>query len=198
VEAFNQSLFLLINAPAHPAALVLTVAVFLAQYAVLAIPAAFVVAWLRGGEATREALLLATFTVVVGLLLGYVIGAIWPHPRPFAIGLGHTHLEHVADASFPSDHLTLIWAVAFSFLLDRRTRIVGYLLAFLGLPVAVARIYLGVHFPFDMAGAAAVAAFSAWLCRREAHWLVKPVLPWTLMAYRRLFGPLIRRRWVAE
>jgi len=48
------------------------------------------------------------------------------------------------------------------------------------------------------ASAGAAAAFSAWLCRREAHWLVKPVLPWTVMACRRLFGPLIRRRWVAE
>jgi len=48
------------------------------------------------------------------------------------------------------------------------------------------------------APAGTVAAFSTWPCRREAHWLVKPVLPWTVMACRRLFGPLIRRRWVAE
>lgn len=198
MEAFNESLFSLINAPAHPGAFELAIAMFFAKYAVLAIPAGFVIAWLRGGEATRKALLLATFAVVTGLLTSHLIGAIWPHPRPFAIGLGYTHLEHAADASFPSDHLTLVWAVAFSLLLDSRTRLAGIALAILGLPVAAARIYLGVHFPLDMAGAAAVAAFSACLCRREAFWLVEPLFPWTLVAYRWLFGPLIRRHWVAE
>lgn len=33
------------------------------------------------------------------------------------IGLGHTLITHAADSSFPSDHLTLLWAVAFSFLM---------------------------------------------------------------------------------
>ena len=198
MEAFNASLFLLINAPAHPGAIELAIAVFFAKYAVLAIPAGFVVAWLRGGESTRKALLLATIAVIAGLMTSHAIGAIWPHARPFAVGLGHTHLEHAADASFPSDHLTLVWAVAFSLLFNRATRVAGIALAIFGLPVAAARIYLGVHFPLDMAGAAAVAALSAGLCRRGAHWLVEPLFPWTLMAYRRLFAPLIRRRWVAE
>ena len=47
-------------------------------------------------------------------------------------------------------------------------------LALLGLPMAWARIYLGVHFPLDMVGAALVAVLSAWLCFREERWFVEP------------------------
>ena len=91
------------------------------------------------------------------------------------IGLGNTLIPHVADSSFPSDHLTLLWAVALSFLMHQRPRFAGVFLALLGLPMAWARIYLGVHFLLDMLGAALVAGISAWLCFREEKWFVAPL-----------------------
>ncbi len=198
MEELNHSLFLLMNAPAHPGAGELAVAVLLAKYLVLVIPAGFVIAWLRGGETTRKALLLATFAAVAGLLTSHAIGWIWPHPRPFVIGLGHTHMHHAADPSFPSDHLTLLWSVAFSLLLDARTRVAGIALSLLGLPIASARIYLGAHFPIDMAGAALVALFSACVCRLNESTLVDLLFGPLQTAYRDVFGPLIRRGWVAD
>lgn len=198
MEELNHWLCLLMNAPAHPGAGELAVAVFLAKYLVLVIPEGFVIAWLRGGETTRKALLLATFAAVTGLLISHAIGWIWPHPRPFVIGLGHTHMHHAADASFPSDHLTLLWSVAFSLLLDARTRVAGIALSLLGIPIASARIYLGVHFPIDMAGAALVALFSACGCRLIESSLVDRVFPSINTSYRTIFRSLIRRGWVAE
>lgn len=114
------------------------------------------------------------------------------------LDLGNTLIPHAADSSFPSDHLTLLWAVAFSFLMHRRPRWAGLLLAVLGLPVAWARIYLGVHFPLDMLGAAIVAALSAWLCLREERRFIEPVFRWTSAIYRRIFAVLIRRGWVLK
>ena len=198
MEEFNQSLFLLINAPAHPAAAVLVLAKLCAKYLILLMPLTLLVGWLRGTEGTRKLMLEAAVCAVLALLIAQVIGLVWPHPRPFMIGLGHQFLPHVADSSFPSDHLTLMWSVGFSLLLHAESRAAGALLALLGLPAAWARIYLGVHFPLDMAGAAVVVASSAWLCLRQAHWVVVPVLPWMTATYRRLFAPLIRRGWVAE
>ena len=85
---------------------------------------------------------------------------------PLLIGLDHTLIPHVADSSFSRDHSTLWWAIAFGLVLQRGSRVVGVALALLGVPIAWARIHLGVHFPFDMLGAGALALFSAWLTAR--------------------------------
>ncbi|HXE21660.1 MAG TPA: undecaprenyl-diphosphatase [Rhodoferax sp.] len=198
MEAFNHSLFLLINAPSHPGTIVLMLARLSAKYLILLMPLTLLVGWLRGGERIRKLMLEAAISALLALLVAQIIGVVWPHPRPFMIGLGHQFLPHVADSSFPSDHLTLMWSVGFSLLLHAESRAAGALLAVLGLPVAWARIYLGVHFPLDMAGAALVAALCAWLCLRQARWIVEPVFPWITAVYRRLFAALIRRGWVLE
>ncbi|MBU6503086.1 MAG: undecaprenyl-diphosphatase [Burkholderiales bacterium] len=198
MEAFNHSLFLLINAPAHPGAAVLMLARLSAKYLILLMPLTLLLGWLRGGERIRKLMLEAAICALLALLVAQIIGMVWPHPRPFMIGLGHQFLPHVADSSFPSDHLTLMWSVSFSLLLHVESRAAGALLAILGLPIAWARVYLGVHFPLDMAGAALVAALSAWLCLRQARWIVEPVFPWMTTVYRRLFAALIRRGWVLE
>ena len=198
MEALNHSLFLLINASAHPNALMLAFAKVMAEYVIWLIPAIVGIGWLRGNEHTRKVLLEATASGMAGLLINQLIGVAWQHPRPFMIGLGNTFISHVADSSFPSDHLTLFWAVAFSFLLHRSPRMAGLALAFLGLPVAWARIYLGVHFPFDMAGAAVVAILSAWLAFREAKWVIPPVYRAAIRLHRRLFRRLILRGWVVQ
>lgn len=194
----NEYLFLVLNASADPDAGVLWLAKFLADYALWLVPLALTAGWLRGSEHTRKCMLEATASGLAGLLINQVVGLVWQHPRPFMMGLGHQLIPHVADSSFPSDHLTLLWAVAFSFLMHKRFRPAGALLAVLGVPVAWARIYLGVHFPMDMAGAALVAGLSAWLCMRGQRWLAGPIFDWTTSAYRLFFAPLIRRGWVRE
>ena len=198
MEEFNQSLFLLINAPAHPATVVLVLAKLFAQYLILLMPLTLLVGWLRGSERTRKLMLEAAASAVLALLTAQIIGMLWPHPRPFMIGLGHQLIAHRPNSSFPSDHLTLMWSVGFSLLLHAESRAAGALLTLLGLPIAWARIYLGIHFPLDMAGAALVAVLSAWLCLRQARWFVEPAFPWMTATYRRLFAPLIRRGWVTK
>ena len=198
MKELNEALFLLINVSDHPSAVLLTIAKLLADYAIWLVPLALSIGWLRGSDSTRKLMLEATASGFAGLLIAQAIGLVWQHPRPFMIGLGQTLIPHAADSSFPSDHLTLIWAVAFSFLMHQRPRFAGAFLALLGLLMAWARIYLGVHFPLDMLGAAVVAGISAWLCFREEKWFVNRVFAWTTAIYRRIFAPLIRRGWVRE
>ena len=198
MSELNETLFLLLNAPEHPHVLLLTVAQFFSNYAIWVVPIGLVVGWLRGDEKTRKLLLEASASGFAGLLLNQLIGLVWQHPRPFMIGLGNTFIPHAADSSFPSDHLTLLWAVAFSFLMHQRPRSAGIVLATLGLPMAWARIYLGVHFPMDMVGAAIVAGLSAWLCLREERWFMKYIFPLVNALYLLIFRPFIRRGWVRK
>ena len=91
---------------------------------------------------------------------------------------GPAWIAHAATSSFPSNHLTAQWVIAGVLLLDRRTRPWGLIVAVLGLPMAWARVYLGVHYPSDMLGAlgvAGLAMLSAWLViRRRTRPLTPP------------------------
>jgi undecaprenyl-diphosphatase len=198
MEALNRSLFLLINAPTHPEPVIVALAMLFGEYAIWLVPATLIVCWLRGNDIVRQRLIEASASALIALLAAQIIGVMYPHPRPFMIGLGHTLIAHGADSSLPSDHLTFLWAVAFSLLMHPEARRAGWVLALLGLPMAWARIYIGVHFPFDIAGAALVSGISAWICGLTGRWFAAPVVRAAMLAYRPLFGPLIRRGWVSR
>ena len=198
MESLNQTLFLWLNAPEHPGTLALMAAIFFAERLIWAVPLLIGIGWLRGSAGTRKTALVAAASGLLALLVNQAVGLAWSHPRPFMIGLGHTLIPHVADSSFPSDHLTLWWSVAFSFLLQRGLRRAGVALALFGLPIAWSRIYLGVHFPLDMLGAIAVAALSAVLTLHEARWYLGPIYRLATRIHCLLFGRLIALGWVRE
>lgn len=198
MEHWNQTLFLLLNAAPGASGIAVEVARLLADGLIWIVPMGMIFGWLRGSAATRHALVAATASGLAGLLINQLIGLVWDHPRPFVAGIGQTLMAHAPDSSFPSDHLTLIWAVAFSLLLHEQPRVAGWALALLGLPVAWARIYLGVHFPLDMLGAALVAFGSAWLILGEERRLVAPLVQAMQRAYRWVFAGLIEKGWVRQ
>lgn len=198
MEHWNQTLFLLLNAAPGTSGVVVEAARLLADGLIWIVPMGMIFGWLRGSAATRQALVAATVSGLAGLLINQLIGLVWYHPRPIEAGIGQTLMAHAQDSSFPSDHLTLIWAVAFSLLLHEQPRVAGWVLALLGLPVAWGRIYLGVHFPLDMLGAALVAFGSAWLTLGEEHRFVAPVVHILQRLYRRIFSGLIEKGWVRQ
>lgn len=195
-EILNQSLFFMLNAPEHPAAWLVSMARFFAQDCILVVPLVLCGGWLGHSNKVRYGMLEAAWCGILGLSFNLLIGLLWQHPRPFMIGLGHTLIAHVADSSFPSDHLTLILSVAISLCLSRQTRTIGLAMAILAIPIAWARIYLGVHFPFDMVGSLAVSAISAIFARLSASLLVSPIFQLAVVLHRRMFSHLIRRGWV--
>lgn len=198
MERLDLALYLLLNAGMHPAPAAVALARFLAVDAIWLLPPAMVWAWLRGSRGVRTALTAAFLASLFALGFNQLIGLAWFRPRPFSIGLGHTLLAHAADSSFPSDHLTAIWSVAFSLAMRPPTRRAGALLAALGLPVAWARIFLGVHFPSDMAGAALVALACSTFVALLGRTVVEPLARTGLGWHARLLAPLIRRGWVRE
>lgn len=162
MENLNQLLFMLINASYHPSPVVLAIAMFAAQWLIYALPVLLVWMWTMGGRAERKAAVSATVAVGVALLVGQIITIAWPHPRPFMIGLGHTLMAHQPEASFPSDHATVFFTLALG-LLIAGMRKVGVTLLLAGALVGWSRVFLGVHFPFDIAGALIVAGPCAWI-----------------------------------
>ena len=117
----------------------------------------------------RSIALKAAGVAAVALLANLIIGLVWDRARPFVAGAGRAWVSHAATGSFPSDHLTVQWVVAGMLLLDRRTRAWGIGIALLGLPMAWARIYLGVHYPGDMLGALAMGGLAMLISWRWRH-----------------------------
>lgn len=73
-----------------------------------------------GGQPQRGLVLKTLTGIGVALFISYLCGALWPHPRPFTIGLGHAFFAHKATSSFPSNHTIIIATLAFTLLFDRR------------------------------------------------------------------------------
>jgi undecaprenyl-diphosphatase len=156
LEGFNQALFLLINGTTATPGWEISVALLIADYVIYVIPLLLAGMWLWGNEAQRHLAIRACLVAMLGVGANQLIGLVWQHPRPFIIGLGHTFLPHAPDSSFPSDHATVFAGIALTLVLGGASWL-GVLTLLAGVSVAWARVFLGVHFPLDMFGAAAVA-----------------------------------------
>ncbi len=196
LEHTNRAVFLLINAASQPGPVMMPLAVFAANGLIWLIPVLLVVGWLGGHQTIRRLALETALAGALGLALAQLVSLALPHARPFVMGLGHTWIDHAPDNSMPSDHLTLLWSVACSFLLNPSARRLGAALWLAGLPVAWARIYLGVHFPLDMVGALLVSLLSAALCMQQREHAVALIFNLALRVYRLVFSPLIAQRWL--
>lgn len=111
----------------------------------------------------RDGLASVRLIVAFGIALAIeaVIGTFAFHPRPFAAGFGPAWVAHAANNSMPSTHvtLTLIMAIA----LALRKHGMSAVVFVLGGVLAWARIYVGIHWPADMLGAAVSAGMSVGL-----------------------------------
>ena len=160
---WNQHLFLLLNAPAHPAAWLVSGVIALAESPVVVAPLLLVALWIWGRPAHRGALLAVAGAMLVGQGINQILGLLWFEPRPFMVPIGHTLAAHVADNSFPSDHATFVWALGAGLWLSGAAPRWGRAVCLYGLAVAWSRVWLGVHFPDDMLISALVGAVSGGL-----------------------------------
>jgi undecaprenyl-diphosphatase len=196
LETFNQMLFLMINATPSTPAWQINTARCIADYAIYLVPLALISMWLSGDERQRETALRACCVALFSLGVNQIIGMVWTHPRPFAMGIGHTFLDHAPDSSFPSDHGTIFACVALTLLFDGMRRY-GVVILLAGLAVAWARIFIGLHFPLDMAGAVGVAVVASLLIAPLWRLFGAHVTRGAIALYRKLLAWPIGRGWLS-
>lgn len=118
---------------------------------------------IRGNKPLLVKAALALLTVFVADYAALFIKGYLNRARPFDTITGLLHYSDAGNASFPSGHTTQAAAMAFAItLLFRKPRyaIPALLWALL---VGYSRIYLGVHYPSDVAGALLLSAIVALL-----------------------------------
>jgi len=114
----------------------------------------------RQGQ-TRRAAVAAGLSAALGLAAAQVISRLVDRPRPFVAHPSAVHLfsHHAADPGFPSDHATAAFAIAVALLLrDRRW---GAIVLVAAVVLAIGRVGMGVHYPTDVLGGAALGTLAA-------------------------------------
>lgn len=195
LETINRTLFLHINGGEGTPAWLVQLAIGIADDLIYLIPLLLLGLWLWGDPARRSVTIKACLVAMLGVAANQAIGAVWPHPRPFMIGLGHAWIAHAADSSFPSDHMTVFAGVGLTLLFDGAAAwAVLTLLA--GVSVAWARVFLGVHFPLDMVGAVGVAALAYAVISPVWRKTSAPITGFGERLYRQLFAKPIAAGWL--
>ncbi len=165
-----------------------------ALFALVAVAAA---TWFfaRPGGSLRSKLAAASagISAVVALLVNAVLGHLWYHARPFADHPKQTVLlvHHGADNSFPSDHASVAFAVAFAVLVFHRR--LGIVLLAVAVGVGLDRIFVGVHYPIDVLTSVLVGLGAALVVTMPG----RPYVEWLVRLVSRITDPVViavRRR----
>ncbi|XAW90627.1 undecaprenyl-diphosphatase [Vibrio sp. CDRSL-10 TSBA] len=165
MESFNHWLFLLINPSHQPSPALLELAKLCAELPVFLIPLCLALLWMRDKHSKTVAFN-AGLTTVLALAVNYAISLVWYHNRPFVDHLGIKLISHASDSSFPSDHITLFASVAFYLCFEKSLRKLGLVLLALSLSTGWARVFVGVHYPFDILGGYLISALTALLFKQ--------------------------------
>lgn len=164
-EPWNVALFQRMHATASSPPALIAVAAVLAEWPL------FVAAGLTGWQLLRRRDRLGMVRGIaaggVAILIEALVSALAYHPRPFAAGFGPAWVVHSANNSMPSTHVTLALVMAIV-LAMRRQRWTSAVVVGLAVMLAWARVYVGIHWPADMVGAALSAVVSvALVCGLE-------------------------------
>jgi len=196
MEQMNLKIFMAMNAHAGLHGFPLLFSIFLARYLIYLVPLMMVTGWLWGNSRERAQMVLTLIAIAIGLWMAMFTGHHWFYPRPDVLGLGNTYLSHSADSSFPSDHMTVMWAATLGFLMIKGMRTRGLVILCASLTVAWARIFLGLHFPLDMIGAIVIATTSIILTKIFEPLIANFLTPSIERVYRLVFRFAIEKKWV--
>lgn len=117
----NWLLFTTINTPAGHTPVLDTLMPLLANDTLYIFPLLVLFLWLLpGGRSaavktergvSHEAVIWAAAAIILALLINVALGALIYEPRPFVSAHVHQLIAHAADASFPSDHTAVAFAL---------------------------------------------------------------------------------------
>lgn len=169
----NTSLFLLINSWAGHVSLLDALMIFCAQYVwYLMTFGVLVMAAHRYPKWRDMAIVSIGSAAVARLVVGEIIKRLYYHPRPYWV-LDNVRLllAKELESSFPSGHTIFVFALATGVYLYNK-KIGKWYFALAGL-VGFARVFVGVHWPYDIIGGIVLGIPTAlacdWAYRKYKH-----------------------------
>jgi undecaprenyl-diphosphatase len=116
----------------------------------------FLIPWTRRRQERRSGAVLGTAAAGLALLINQPIAHAVDRMRPYLAHPAHAHLliSRSQDPSFPSDHATGAFALAFGIWLYDRS--LGTFLLVIAAVLAFSRVYVGTHYPGDVVAGALI------------------------------------------
>ena len=132
----------------------------------------------------------ALASAALALLVNQLIAQLWDRARPFAAHpSAHVWGARSHDPSFPSDHASAAFSIAFAvFLFDR---FVGSLFLAAASVISIGRVFIGAHYPSDIVAGCLVGLASALLVVR----LLRPLVERLVRLVERVTDPLLASVW---
>ena len=159
-----------------------SIMVFTAKYSPYIIASVLFLIFVLGNKSSKSLSIIAAISGVFALLLNQIISALYYSPRPSMLYNVTLLLPPSNDASFPSDHTALAFAVSVAILSANKR--LGILLILFSLLTGVSRVYCGLHYPVDILGGMATGITSAALIRRTAHKYMPALEEYSLLLRR--------------
>jgi undecaprenyl-diphosphatase len=143
-----------------------------------------------GGHKWKLASASALAAGALGLLVNRIVAAFWDRARPYETHPGaHVWGGRSHDPSFPSDHASAAFGIAFAiFLFDR---VVGGIFLIAAVLISAGRVFVGAHYPADVLAGCAIGIGCALVVVR----LARPVLAACVRLVERLTDPLVAPAW---
>ncbi|MBC9131695.1 phosphatase PAP2 family protein [Frischella sp. Ac13] len=146
----NYRLFMMINAAADAPHFMITFAILCANYLIYLPILTIIYLWLRR-PISREIIAKILLVILVSL----------------SLTTGTNFLFHAEGNSFPSKHTTFIFAIAFTLFFNIKhhpqQKIACLITLIIALLIGWSRIYLGIHWPFDIIFAIIISLISTYL-----------------------------------
>lgn len=155
---FDTAATKLINSLAGKSATLDLLMVLVAKWGVFLLIAIVALRWWskHDREMARYGAICCGLATTLGLLLNHLILLFVARIRPYNRGVTNLIVERSGDPSFPSDHSTVVFAIAFVLLFRRDRYSIPFLIA--AILIGFSRIYIGTHYLSDVVGGAVTAA----------------------------------------
>ncbi|PRR92585.1 MULTISPECIES: undecaprenyl-diphosphatase [unclassified Bacillus (in: firmicutes)] len=160
MQGYNEDLFRWVNQLSIDHGYLNPLFIGLAEYTVLLAALMCLFIWFQNRSKTnRRVVVSAGFTFILAELIGKIAGIFYSNQQPFA-EMSHVNLliQKEVNNSFPSDHTIFIFSVCLIFWLFHKRHVYWLIIA---CAVGFSRIWVGVHYPFDVLAGAVIACLTA-------------------------------------
>jgi undecaprenyl-diphosphatase len=157
--------------------------IYTSDIPLLLIPPFLIGLWIFGifskNTSLKSLALFLFISTIFAIMINLIIQQFFHFQRPEAAisAAGKLLLDHLPDASFPSDHTTAGFAFASSFLFLGYKKI-GSMVVIIMLCMSLSRVIAGVHWPIDiLAGALLGISSSFFICKTYHNFFTKKIWP---------------------
>jgi len=128
-------------------------------------------------------------SAALSFAIAFAIHHVYDRPRPYESHSISHPWSSTTDATFPSDHTTVSFAIAFAVLsFDLAAGVIFLVVAAI---IGIGRIFIGAHYPGDVGTGIVVGLVAAGIVVR----LLPRFVAWVVSQVERVSDPLVRPLW---